>query len=251
MLLTILLAISLVLSNNNKVLRPPPAILHTAILLSVQNAETSLSITHPIKSISQIVFNIDNESSPLSEARSTKVKQSLLVSLNACSFNVSQTVAGAFRTVAEVLVQNCTQSDGYDVTLLDSTHIEKIYINQKSSILIKSGKKIPTIWRSNEDFLGIIVIEQGNLTLENIDEYTKDTIKSNISEMFKGSYSNGGNDTVQYFVDLGEESIISGSITLLPTPKKNILIYIIIGISVGSVVLIAVIIKEKKFFPGK
>ncbi|KAA6383598.1 MAG: hypothetical protein EZS28_020876 [Streblomastix strix] len=84
--------------------------------------------------------------------------------------------------------------------------------------------------------------------------------------MFQGSYSNGGSDTVQYIVQMEDESIISGSITLPTTPQSDqseptppepapqqihLSIYYIIGISTGSVVLIAVIVKEKKFFPGK
>lgn len=96
------------------------------------------------------------------------------------------------------------------------------------------------------------------------DDLTEDIVRSAITSMFNNSMSDADKDSVHYTLSLDDEIVIEGSITLpsIPPPepsppgpvppepvppepvpkKKHLSIYYIIGISVGSFVIIVVII---------
>ncbi|KAA6370965.1 MAG: hypothetical protein EZS28_033507, partial [Streblomastix strix] len=96
-----------------------------------------------------------------------------------CIFNVdqTQTIKGTKRTIKGALAGNCTDSNGYLITLLNSIHYESVTINKTRDfpVLIKGGAKdeeqneIRTVWGVNTSTARIITLLQGNLTLSNIE----------------------------------------------------------------------------------
>ncbi|KAA6358249.1 MAG: hypothetical protein EZS28_046224, partial [Streblomastix strix] len=96
-----------------------------------------------------------------------------------CIFNVdqTQTIQGSKRTIKGALAGNCTDSEGYKITLLNKEHFESVTINKTQTfpVLIKGGaqdeerNKILTIWGVNTSSARIITLLQGNLTLQNIE----------------------------------------------------------------------------------
>ncbi|KAA6380024.1 MAG: hypothetical protein EZS28_024450 [Streblomastix strix] len=85
-----------------------------------------------------------------------------------CKWDVSQTATGAKLTIAEALMEPCNESGGYEILLLDSKCNQNLSIHQNSNILIKGNNRKPTIWQATEQTPCIILLRQGNLTLENI-----------------------------------------------------------------------------------
>ncbi|KAA6396171.1 MAG: hypothetical protein EZS28_008300, partial [Streblomastix strix] len=96
-----------------------------------------------------------------------------------CIFNVdqTQTIEGTKRTIKGALAGNCTDSNGYLITLLNSIHYESVTINKTEEypVLTKGGAKdeeqneIRTVWGVNTSAARIITLLQGNLTLSNIE----------------------------------------------------------------------------------
>ncbi|KAA6360725.1 MAG: hypothetical protein EZS28_043748, partial [Streblomastix strix] len=166
MILTVLFVISLVLGGNSKILRPSPAISHSSILEHAQNTKTSLSIAHSIKS-----------------------------SPNTCIYNVSQTIIDSKHYIVDVLEQGCEEPDGYEITLLDSEHYEFLDLNITSQVLIKGGREIPTIWSNLEQEIAIISLNQGTLSLENIE--FKFTINNDTEDPFITPIAWKGDDNLQ------------------------------------------------------
>ncbi|KAA6399554.1 MAG: hypothetical protein EZS28_004920 [Streblomastix strix] len=154
---------------------------------------------------------------------------------NACLFNVSQTIYHGYHKIAEVLEQNCTQSDGFDIALLDSTHVEQIFIAQESSILIKGEKEIPTIW--SYAFLKFDNPPQ-NWTSDNIQDIIKDLFNNSISDARAGSiYYEMNHDNITYPGNITLPDHIQPSPEPIPEKKHNTK-YIIIGVIVGFVIFI-------------
>lgn len=46
-----------------------------------------------------------------------------------CAYNVSKTLPDAIKTIADALASECADPKIYDITLLDSEHIEQLSIN--------------------------------------------------------------------------------------------------------------------------
>ncbi|KAA6370857.1 MAG: hypothetical protein EZS28_033616, partial [Streblomastix strix] len=96
-----------------------------------------------------------------------------------CIFNVdqTQTIEGTKRTIKGALAGNCTDSNGYLITLLNKEHFESVTINKTQTfpVLIKGGAKddegndILTVWGVNTSSARIITLLQGNLTLQNFE----------------------------------------------------------------------------------
>ncbi|KAA6374221.1 MAG: hypothetical protein EZS28_030251, partial [Streblomastix strix] len=93
----------------------------------------------------------------------------LLSSNDVCQFNVSQKSTGGFHTISEVLNQTCTKDGGYEIILLDSEHNEFLHLNQNVTILIQGKNENPTNWRSTIKCEQLILLQQGRLTLVNIE----------------------------------------------------------------------------------
>ncbi|KAA6391445.1 MAG: hypothetical protein EZS28_013030 [Streblomastix strix] len=56
-----------------------------------------------------------------------------------CQFNVSQSGSGKYSTIAEVLAEQCSETEGYEIALNDINHYEYLTVNQNASILIKDS----------------------------------------------------------------------------------------------------------------
>ncbi|KAA6391194.1 MAG: hypothetical protein EZS28_013278 [Streblomastix strix] len=99
----------------------------------------------------------EHEHLPSSETQhfpvhSTKVTQTvqevniLSSSINSpCQSNISQRGSGYFN-IAEALSIPCTESEGYEISLLDPKHVEHLEVNINASILIKGCNTNQTIW---------------------------------------------------------------------------------------------------------
>lgn len=46
-----------------------------------------------------------------------------------CQFNVSQNVPGSFHSIDSVLNHACLDPEGYEISLLDSDHVEYLAVN--------------------------------------------------------------------------------------------------------------------------
>ncbi|KAA6360602.1 MAG: hypothetical protein EZS28_043871, partial [Streblomastix strix] len=181
------------LGGNSKILRPSPAISHSSILEHAQNTKTSLSIAHSIKS-----------------------------SPNTCSFNVSQTITEDYHKVADVLEQGCEESDGYEITLLDSEHQEYLTLSIDSSVLIKGGREIPTIWSLNDTYVFIIYLNQGKHTLLNI-EFKFSLVNFAGKPMVKASYTSKVEIVDSTFNGISQTEISNNSMIIIAFCKEIIL----------------------------
>ncbi|KAA6316687.1 MAG: hypothetical protein EZS28_055224, partial [Streblomastix strix] len=63
----------------------------------------------------------------------------------------------------------CTESEGYEISLLDPKHVEHLEVNINASILIKGCNTNQTIWSIDSQNNGIINLVQGDLTINNIE----------------------------------------------------------------------------------
>ncbi|KAA6397746.1 MAG: hypothetical protein EZS28_006724 [Streblomastix strix] len=120
-----------------------------------------------------------------------------------CLFNVSQSGLANFRSVAEALNQTCNETDGYEINLLDSEHIESLEINKNSSIIIKGNNKVQTIWHLDSPHRQLINLNFGNLTLENID--FQFVVLSKWYSMIQPSY---------YLISVGSDPFNSPQLTI-------------------------------------
>ncbi|KAA6368146.1 MAG: hypothetical protein EZS28_036327, partial [Streblomastix strix] len=85
------------------------------------------------------------------------------------SYSITNTSARTTNTVTNVLGQTCTE--GYEITLEDSTHFESVSINKTSSqpVLIKGRSDLRTIWSLNSTAGQIIRFYERYLTLQNLE----------------------------------------------------------------------------------
>ncbi|KAA6387958.1 MAG: hypothetical protein EZS28_016515 [Streblomastix strix] len=129
----------------------------------------------------------------------------------ACKFNVSQTYAGAYTTITEALNQTCV-SGSYEITLLDSEHIEYLILSSNSTILIQGGRKIQTIWKLDQPHREIVDLKQGLGIQENsyismiaITNFSSLTIKSS---KFQNASLNSQNEAVSIYAHDPNQTIL-------------------------------------------